>query len=420
MRRGHPRDHPHESAERIFIQYVMVSGVLMVLFVIMLLLVNANFMVEPADTLSYYAFTDIGNGVSTRIVDVYSIAPQNGTLVTQFNRRPGRYRGENYFVDIEPSANQNDQDIVVWRDAVSSNISLSGIDLTSQGIATGNTTGSGINRITSQFRRVLIMCAVKNLKRGGDGGVSEVLGFLLIFTIIIAGIGLVTLYGYPMLLQQQSSANEKIMEKNMIVLQNDLKSLSYNMVPYSETSLNVGGGTLTVYNMSYSLQTSSNFTISDTSGIINPPVTFQPGDMRYESTGAQTEISLENGAVVMRMLAENGSTMLAEPRWFYDAPTSTAVIYLIGFNTTDVIARSGVGTVAMELDQTNYTVYSIPPGDTVTVQYTPNPSVDYSVAWGNYFTNTVGLNAVSNGVYAFPSNVNTLVVYRYEIRVKSV
>ena len=122
----------------------------------------------------------------------------------------------------------------------------------------------------------------------------------------------------------------------------------------------------------------------------------------------------------MRMLAENGSTMLAEPRWFYDAPTSTAVIYLIGFNTTDVIARSGVGTVAMELDQTNYTVYSIPPGDTVTVQYTPNPSVDYSVAWGNYFTNTVGLNAVSNGVYAFPSNVNTLVVYRYEIRVKSV
>ena len=69
------------------------------------------------NTLSYYAFTDIGNGVSTRIVDVYSIAPQNGTLVTQFNL-PDDIGGENYFVDIEPSANQNDQDIVVWRDAV--------------------------------------------------------------------------------------------------------------------------------------------------------------------------------------------------------------------------------------------------------------------------------------------------------------
>ena len=72
------------------------------------------------------------------------------------------------------------------------------------------------------------MCAVENSKNAGDRGVSEVIGFLLIFTIIIAGIGLVTLYGYPMLLQQQSSANERIMEKNLIVLQNDLKSLAYN------------------------------------------------------------------------------------------------------------------------------------------------------------------------------------------------
>jgi hypothetical protein len=261
------------------------------------------------------------------------------------------------------------------------------------------------------------MCTGKSTRRRGDGGVSEVIGFLLIFTIIVAGIGLVTLYGYPMLLKQQSNANEKIMEKNMIVLQNDLKSLSYNMVPYSETALNVGGGTLTVYNMSYS-QTSSNFQIFDN----DKPLLSQPfysGDMQYESTSAQTDISLENGAVVMRMLAENGSTMLAEPRWFYDAPTNTAVIYLIGFNTTDVMARSGVGTVAMSLGQTNYTVYSIPVGDTVTVQYTPNPSVDYSVAWGNYFTNTVGMRAGSNG-YAFPSTLNTLVVYQYEIIVKSV
>jgi hypothetical protein len=147
MRRGHPRDPHTESGVATLIEYVMVSGILMSLFVIMLLLVNANFMIGPANTLSYYAFTDIGNGVSTRIVEVYSIAPQNGTLVTQFDL-PNDVGGENYFVDIEPSVNMNDQNIVVWRNDISSNISLSGIDLTSQGIATGNTTGSGINRIT--------------------------------------------------------------------------------------------------------------------------------------------------------------------------------------------------------------------------------------------------------------------------------
>ena len=70
---------------------------------------------------------------------------------------------------------------------------------------------------------------------------------MLIFTIILAGIGLVTLYGYPMLMQQQTNADEKIMEKNMIVLQNDIKSLAYKTVPYKETSLKIGGGTLFVY-----------------------------------------------------------------------------------------------------------------------------------------------------------------------------
>jgi hypothetical protein len=56
-----------------------------------------------------------------------------------------------------------------------------------------------------------------------DRGVSESIGFLLIFSIVIVGIGLVTLYGYPLLLKQQVSADEKIMEKNIVVLQNDVK-----------------------------------------------------------------------------------------------------------------------------------------------------------------------------------------------------
>jgi hypothetical protein len=137
----------NDAAVATLIEYVMVSGILMILLVILLLLVNTNIMVGPANTLSFYAFTDIGNGVSTRIVEVYSIAPQNGTLVTNF-ALPSDVGGMNYFVEIEPSSNLNDQNIVVWRDYISSNISLSGIDLSPQGIATGNTTGSGINRIT--------------------------------------------------------------------------------------------------------------------------------------------------------------------------------------------------------------------------------------------------------------------------------
>jgi hypothetical protein len=147
MRPGRHRNKQNNAAVVTLIEYVIVSGILMILFVVMVLLVNANIMMGPADTLSFYAFTDIGNGVSTRIVEVYSIAPQNGTLVTNFPL-PTDVGGMNYFVAIEPSSNLNDQDIEVWRSDISSNISLAEIDLTTQGIATGNTTGSGINTIS--------------------------------------------------------------------------------------------------------------------------------------------------------------------------------------------------------------------------------------------------------------------------------
>ena len=182
-------------------------------------------------------------------------------------------------------------------------------------------------------------------KNGNERAVSESIGFILVFGIIIAGIALVTLSGYPMLLQQQSSANERIMEKNMIVLQNDVKSLAYKTVPYQETSLNVAGGALTVYNTTYGVNSScfsiyltihTGYTINNdgTYANVTSPLHSTPGNLRYESTSAKTGMSLENGAVVKRMIAQTGSTMLAEPRWFYDTQTNTAMIYLIGFNTT--------------------------------------------------------------------------------------
>ena len=219
--------------------------------------------------------------------------------------------------------------------------------------------------------------------RSNDKGVSEAIGFMLIFGIVIAGIGLVTLYGYPLLIQQQVSADEKIMEKNMIVLQNDLKSLAYKTVPFKETSLKIGGGSLTVYNSSNDLP---KFTIQDSAG--NPVVDpFPSGELRYESISAQTDISLQNGAVVMRPRLGQGSTMLAEPRWFYDGKTQTMVINLINITSTDLMAKEGIGTVQMTLGDTNYTYISPVNGNQVFVKY----EGDYPVAWENYLTQTLGM-----------------------------
>jgi hypothetical protein len=248
--------------------------------------------------------------------------------------------------------------------------------------------------------------------RSNDRGVSEAIGFMLIFGIVITGIGLVTLYGYPLLLQQQVSADEKIMEKNMIVLQNDIKSLAYKTVPFKETSLKIGGGSLTVYNSSNDLP---KFTIKDAAGNLYAD-SFHAGELRYESVSAQTDISLQNGAVVMRPRIGQGSTMLADPRWFYDEKTQTLVINLINITSTDLMAKEGIGTVQMALGETNYTYISPVSGNQVIVKY----EGDYSVAWEHYFTQTLGMDPEGTpDTYKLPL-VNTLVIKKYEVQIKNI
>ena len=256
-----------------------------------------------------------------------------------------------------------------------------------------------------------------------DSGVSEAIGFLLIFTMVIVGIGLVTLYGYPILIEQQVNADEKIMEKNMIVLQNDVKSLSYKTVPYKETSLKIGSGALTLYNSSYTPAVSTiDIGICDLVPYVDD---FQSGDLRYSSPSAGTDISLQNGAVVMRQYAQNGSVMLAEPRWFYDEQTNTIVINLIGFNSTNIMSRTGIGTVQMAMGDTNYTSWewAAPAPNLCLVYNTPDPAQDYTIAWDNYFKNSMKMTTPgSPNKYYFPTDTGRdtrLVVKKYYVNIKS-
>ncbi len=270
-------------------------------------------------------------------------------------------------------------------------------------------------------------------KKSDNLGVSESIGFLLIFSIMIAGIGLVMLYGYPLLLKQQVSADEKIMEKNMIVLQNDIKSLAYKTVPYKETSLKIGGGSLAVYNSSYS-PSSSEITITDISG--TPYITsFNPGELRYDSIDSQTDISLQNGAVAMRPRISSGPThgsvMLSDPRWFYDQPTNQVVINLINITSDDIMAREGIGTVRAKLGETAYNNYII---SDVVIEYLPDTEQDYSIAWDNYIIATFNQPGVTcirtqgapgmGALIKYQINPVTapakLVIKQYEVNIESI
>ena len=141
------RQQPKDAGVATMIEYLMISGILTGLFIVMMLLVNANFMEGPANTLTYYAFTDIGNGISTTIVDTYAIAPEQGNISSKIEI-PDEIAGRGYFVEIG-NLNSDDlstQTVSVWRDSVTTNVSIAGVGYSKK--AGGSTTGRGIKKIS--------------------------------------------------------------------------------------------------------------------------------------------------------------------------------------------------------------------------------------------------------------------------------
>ncbi|WP_214041506.1 hypothetical protein [Methanoculleus sp.] len=245
-----------------------------------------------------------------------------------------------------------------------------------------------------------------------EKAVSEAIGFVLILGIVITGISLVTLYGYPVLLKEQSNTDVKNMERAMIVIQNDMKSLCYKNVPYKETSLQVSGGTLEVVNFS---------SYGGSINVSNGTPLFQQdyflGALTYRSDRSTEVITLENGAVMTRQEGSTGSAMLAEPRWFYDGPTRTFAIYIMNISTDDLMAKSGMGTVRMGLEESNILSVPVSPGADVTVKYVSGASGNYSVAWENYLTgSSVGMHKTAPNEYT-RNDVDKLVIKEYRIKI---
>ncbi|MCP1661682.1 MAG: hypothetical protein D5R99_02310 [Methanocalculus sp. MSAO_Arc1] len=240
-----------------------------------------------------------------------------------------------------------------------------------------------------------------------DDGVSEAIGFILIFSIVVIGIAIVILYGLPLIIAGQGSADMRNMEQTMIVLQNDQKSLSYKMVPYKETALQVSGGTLHVTGVS------GVFTVSysDPDGVLRTLPSYEPGQIRYTSDLDRSRVAIENGAVVTRPGFAPGSAMLAEPRWYVDDhQTVTLIISFISFDTDRDRTLAGVGRLGMKSvsAKLNTTEYQVFPG-TIEIGYTPHPEEDYSVAWENYLIGRLGMHSTGADSYRHPNAARLIV-----------
>jgi len=147
MKRLTPERTLDEEGVSTTVEYITISGIIMITLVILMMVMNSVFMQGPRDLVSYHSFVDIGNGVSTRIVDVYVIAPppyldavKYGNIKTKYSI-PDDVARASYSVDI-PLGTEN---VVVSRGAISSTSSLAGI--TSTIGAGGSSSGMGMKVI---------------------------------------------------------------------------------------------------------------------------------------------------------------------------------------------------------------------------------------------------------------------------------
>jgi hypothetical protein len=135
------------------IEYITISGILMVLFVITLITLTGVFIQHPLNQITYNSFIDIGNGMSTRMVDFYCIipfteesfrgSPNNLTITTNFDI-PDEVIGMGYSVGIRASGINQRIDLSNPRGSYS--VSLAGIGETMR--VGGNTTSQGLNMIS--------------------------------------------------------------------------------------------------------------------------------------------------------------------------------------------------------------------------------------------------------------------------------
>ncbi len=244
-----------------------------------------------------------------------------------------------------------------------------------------------------------------------DQGVSETVGFIIIFGIVLTGIGLVSLYGYPLLLQQQSEANIQNMEKSLIVLQTDINSLVYKNVPYQETAIQVSEGTLSVIRPDAGYDKYFNISQGSTIFIDN----FKTGELRYTSSRENVVIGLQNGGVVKWQVG--GSAMLAAPRWFYDKSTGTLVITLVQIYSDSPMVQTGIGMVRMKVSEITPSIppQNFAPPATIEIKYTDQTG-DYLTAWRNYLRE-FDPSMTAGPVSAKVNDVNTLIIRQYNVTI---
>jgi hypothetical protein len=95
-------------------EFILMFVLAAAIFSIFVMNFNGLFMNQPKYVVATNQFADIGNDVTTKIIDTYLISPDNGSVQTSFEM-PNTVAGYTYEVNVKP-VGVDDREVQVYTD----------------------------------------------------------------------------------------------------------------------------------------------------------------------------------------------------------------------------------------------------------------------------------------------------------------
>jgi len=216
---------------------------------------------------------------------------------------------------------------------------------------------------------------------GDDRGVSNVVGYILVFSLITITIGTVFAVGITGVEDRREAERVANVERAFDVLDDNLRDIQRYGDPNRATEVRLAGGTLSIDEETRVVLATTN----DTDDLANETLA-EWTSRRIAYQDEETTIAYDAGALVRG--DGDGSVMLSEPRFVgADGRTTLPVVALVRGDTDDRVA--GDGTVQITVVEgvnanSETTRYEAASGETLYLWI----ETDQPEAWARYFERT--------------------------------
>jgi len=196
-------------------------------------------------------------------------------------------------------------------------------------------------------------------------GVSEVVGYLLVFSIVVTIVSVIYASGMPMVERTKENSALQSMETVFIALQSNIKKVALAQSPVRTMKLNLIKGSISANKIA------GNITVN------GKPIQF--GNIEY-TLGARKMI-YENGAVIES--TPGGSIIVSDPPIFFTNSSGKAHVFISVINASGTFsAGGGIAEMSMRQDNPDNDTRVIYNGAADYVNISINSS--YAYAWINY------------------------------------